>query len=187
MVIQTILDEYNLVAQELFKKNFLSIGLGSISLKLKADQMIINKKNKHYSEEDFYKRLHILREDMAWEEASEDVKIHAQIYRENSTIKSIAHIISLNVLTYAEIHHNSLNPIDFIGKTHLGKVPIIEIGNLQEWDENKEFIIARNLKKANVLIIKGLGIYIQTRDIREIIKTAVILDNSASILLNSHL
>jgi L-fuculose-phosphate aldolase len=187
LVINTILDEFNLVAQELFKKNFLSIGLGSISLKLKADQMIINKKNRHYSEEDFYKKLHILREDMAWEEASEDVKIHSQIYKENSNIKAVAYIVSLNVMTFAEIHHNSLNPIDFIGKTHLGKIPIIEIGNLQEWEENREFIIAKNLKKSNVLIIKGLGVYIQTRDIREIIKTAVILDNSASILLNSHL
>jgi L-fuculose-phosphate aldolase len=175
------------VAKELFNKNFLSIGIGSISLKLKADQMIINKKNKHFSEEDFFKRLHILREDMAWEEASEDVKIHSQIYKENSNIKAVAHIISINVLTFAEIHHSSLNPIDFIGKKHLGKIPIIEVGNLQEWEENKEFIIAKNLKKANVLIIKGIGIYIQTRDIREIIKTAVILDNSASILLNSHL
>ena len=187
MVIQTIIDEYNLIAKELFNKNFLSIGIGSLSLKLKADQMIINKKNKHYSEEDFFKKLHILREDMAWEEASEDVKIHSQIYKDNSNIKAIAHIISLNVLTFAEIHHNSLNPIDFIGKTYLGKIPIIEINNIQEWEENKEFIISKNLNKANVLIIKGFGIFIQTRDIREIIKTAVILDNSASILLNSHL
>ena len=44
MVSKTLLDEYNLIAQELFKKNFLNIGIGSLSLKLKADQMLINKK-----------------------------------------------------------------------------------------------------------------------------------------------
>ncbi len=187
MIIQSIIDEFNLVAKELFDKGFLSIGIGSISLKLKADQMIINKKNKHYLEEDFVKKLHILKEDMAWEEASEDVKIHSQIYKENSNIKAIANIISINVLTYAEIHHSFLNPIDFIGKSVIGKVPIIEIGNIQEWEENKEFIISKKLKQSDIIIVKGLGIFIQTRDIRELIKKAVILDNSALILLNSHI
>ncbi len=187
MVTKTIIDEFHLVSNELFEKNFLNIGIGSISLKLKADQMIINKKNKHCKEEDFVKYLHILKEDMAWEEASEDVKIHSEIYKQHSNTKAIARIISKNVLTFAQNHHNLLHPIDFTGKATLGKIPIIETGNLQKWEENKEFIIAKKLKENDIVIIKGFGIFIKTRDIREIIKKAVLLDNSAYFLLNSHI
>ena len=186
MINQTLLDEYNLIAQELFKKNFLNIGVGSLSLKLKADQMLINKKNKHYLEEDFIKKVHILRKNMAWEETSEDVKIHAEIYKLHSNTKAIAHIYPKNVMTFAQENHFFLNPIDFLGKKLIKKVPIIEIGNLQEWEENNEFIIAKNLKENDIVIIKGFGVFIKSRDLREIIKKAVILENSAYILLNSH-
>jgi len=184
--LKTILDEYFLIANELFRQNFLNIGLGSLSLKIKADQMLINKKNKHYLEEDFIKNVHILHENMAWEEASEDVKIHAEIYKLHSNTKAIAHIFPPNTMTFAEIHHLFLNPLDFTGKKYLNKIPIIEIGNIKEWEENKEFIIAKNLTENNIVIIKGFGVFIKTRDIREIIKLAAVMENSAFILLNSH-
>ena len=185
MSINVILDEYFLIAKELFNKNFLNIGLGSLSLKIKADQMLINKRNKHYLEEDFIKNVHILHENMAWEEASDDVKIHAEIYKLHSNTKAIAHIFPINTMTFAEIHHFFLNPLDFIGKQYLNKIPTIEMGNLKEWEENKEFIIAKNLNNTDIVIIKGYGVFIKTRDIREIIKLASIMENSAFILLNS--
>jgi len=147
--------------------------------------MLINKRNKHYLEEDFIKNVHILHENMAWEEASDDVKIHAEIYKLHSNTKAIAHIFPINTMTFAEIHHFFLNPLDFIGKQYLNKIPIIEMGNLKEWEENKEFIIAKNLNNTDIVIIKGYGVFIKTRDIREIIKLASIMENSAFILLNS--
>jgi len=186
LITKTIMDEYYLTAKELFNKNFINIGIGSLSLKLKADQMIINKRNKHYLEEDFIKKVHILHEDMAWKEASEDVKIHSKIYEQLSNTKAIANIFPINVMTFALNHHISLNPIDFLGKKKLGKIPIIEMGNIQEWEENKEFIISKYLKTNDIIIIIGYGVFIKTRDIREIITKAIILENSAFLLLNSH-
>jgi len=34
LIVKTIVDEYLLIVKELFEKNFLNMGLGSISLKL---------------------------------------------------------------------------------------------------------------------------------------------------------
>jgi len=185
LVTSTLIDEYLLVARELFKKDFMHIGLGSISMKLKADKMIINKKNKHVNEEDFIKTLHILKEDMAWEEATDDVKVHSKIYEQVPSAKAIIHICPKNVITYSLKRHNCLKPIDFIGKHFIKKVNIIEINSLQEWEENKEFIIAKELKHKDIVIIKGHSVYLKGRDLREILKKAVILENSAYMLLNS--
>ena len=183
MVVSTLKDEYLLIASELFRKNFIHIGLGSISLKLKADKMIINKKLKHISESDFIKTLHILKEDMSWEEATEDIKVHSKIYEQIPSAKAIVHIFPQNVITYSLKRDNALKPVDYLGKKYLGKVKIIEI-NSKQWDENEEFLIAKELKKTDILIIKGHSVYIKGRDLRELLKKAVVLDNSASVLLN---
>jgi len=185
VISKKIYDEFILVANELFKKDFLNIGIGSISLKLKADKMLINKRNKHITEEDFILIVNILRENMQWEEASEDIKIHSEIYKTYSNTKTIANIFPKNVLSYVEQKNvNEFIPSDFMGKTYLNQIPIITIKNLQEWEENSEFIITKALKNNNIVIVKGFGVFIKSRDIREIIKLSTILENSAYILLN---
>lgn len=185
MVAKTIIDEFLLITKILFEKNFLNMGLGSISLKLNNDQMLINKKNRHINENDFYKSVHILKKDLAWEEMSEDIKIHSKIYETISSTKAIANIFPLNTITFSLEHHNLLKPIDFIGKENIKQIKIIDITNKTEWNENKEFIIAKNLMESEILIVKGYGVFIKARDVREILKKAVILENSATILLNS--
>ena len=179
------IDEFLLVSKILFEKNFLNIGLGSISLKINNDQMLINKKNKHIYEEDFYKSVHILKKDLSWKEMSEDIKIHSKIYETFSSAKAIANIFPINIITFSIEHHNLLKPIDFLGKETLGEIKIINITNKREWNENKEFIISKVLKNSDIVIIKGYGVFIKARDVKEILKKAIILENSASILLNS--
>jgi len=185
LVTKTIIDEYLLVTKTLFEKNFLNMGLGSISLKLKADNMLINKKNKHILEDDFFKSVHILKKDMSWQETTSDVTIHSKIYEKISSTKAIANIFPINTITFAEEHHNTLKPIDFLGKSILNKIPIIEITNEKNWLENKDLIIAKKLQENDIVIIKGYGVFIKSRDIREILTKAVILENSAKILINS--
>ncbi len=185
MITRTIIDEYLLVAKALFNKNFLNMGIGSISLKLQTDQMLINKQNKHILEDDFFKKVHILKSDLSWKETSNDIKTHSKIYENISSTKAIANIFPINTITFSLEHHSYLNPIDQLGKKYIQKVPIIEIINTIEWEENKEYIISKNLKENDIVIIKGYGVFITSRDIREILKKAVILENSATILLNS--
>ena len=185
METKTIIDEFLLVTKILFEKNFLNLGLGSISLKINNDLMLINKKNRHIYENDFYKSVHILKKDLSWEEMSEDIKIHSKIYETISSTKAIANIFPLNTITFSLEHHSIIKPIDFIGKEYLKQIKIINISNKTEWMENKEFIISKNLKENNILIVKGYGVFIRARDVKEILKKAIILENSATILLNS--
>jgi L-fuculose-phosphate aldolase len=184
MVIATLIDEYKLIAKELFEKNLISIGLGSISLKLKADKMAINKKNKHVNEEDFIKMLHILKEDMSWKEATEDIKIHSKIYEQIPSAKAIVHIYPKNAIAYSLKGYKKLKPIDLIGKKYLNEVNILEITSQQEWEENKEFLIAKALKHKDIVIIKGNSVFIKGRDLKEILKKAIVLENSAYMLLH---
>jgi len=181
LIVKTIVDEYLLIVKELFEKNFLNMGLGSISLKLTNDQMIINRKNKHYLEDNFYKIVHIIKKDISWNEVSEDAKTHSKIYEAISSTKAIANIFAVNTITFSIENHSILKPIDILGKKHLKKVPVIDI-SLTE----KELEIPKIMKNNDIVIIKGYGVYIKSRDIREIIKKAIILENSAKILLNSH-
>jgi len=186
LVTKTIIDEYLLITKILFEKNFLNMGLGSISLKLKADKMFINKKNRHILEDDFFKSVHILKQDMSWQEITNDAKIHSKIYELISSTKAIANIFPINTITFAKGRHTILKPIDFLGKSILNKVPIIEITNEKNWMENKDLIIAKKLQDNDIVIIKGYGVFIKSRDIRKILQKAVILENSAKILINSN-
>jgi len=185
LITKTIIDEYLLVSKILFEKNFLNVGIGSISLKLQTDKMIINKQNKHILEEDFFKTVHILKSDLSWKETSVDIKTHSKIYETNSSTKAIANIFPINTITFSMKKEKIFKPIDFLGKKILSEIPIITIENSIQWEENKEFIISKKLKEYDIIIIKGYGVYIKTRDIKEILKKSIILENSAKILLNS--
>ncbi|MEO1928697.1 MAG: class II aldolase/adducin family protein [Nautiliaceae bacterium] len=184
MVIKTIKDEYKLTAQLLYEKNMLNLAVGSISLKIENDKMIINNQNKSVYEEDFCKIVHINKKDLSWKETSNDIEIHARIYKDISYAKTVLNVFPLNIITYS-LQHTMFKPIDYQGQQIIDKVKIIEIGDIQKWEENKEFIITNHLKEKNIVIIRGFGVFIIARDIKEAIKKAIILENSATILLNN--
>lgn len=186
MSVKTILEEYLLISSQLFEKNFLNIGLGSVSLKLETNKMIINKKNRHPKESDFALKVNILDKSLGWEEASEEIVIHSKIFEKYSNTKAIAVIFPKNAMTFASKRHSTLNPIDYRGKSVLESVPILDIPKKEEWEENKEFIISQHLKNKDVLIVNGFGVIIKSREIRDLIKKAVIIENSSYIILNSN-
>lgn len=181
MIVSTILDEYKLVSQILNKRNMLNIGLGSISLKLEDDKMIINKKNKTFLEDDFFTIVHINKKELSWNEASKDIKIHAKIYKTISYAKTILNIFPINTISYS-LTHTFFKPIDLQGKAILEKVKIIEMEN----EDNIDFMITKHLKERSILIIRGYGVFIIARDIKEALKKAIILENSTTILLNTN-
>ncbi len=184
MVISSIIDEYKLTAKILYEKNMLNLAIGSISLKLENDKMIINKQNKSVYEEDFCKIVHINKKDLSWKETTDDIDIHAKIYQNISQAKTVLNIFPLNIITYS-LQHTLFKPIDYIGQQIIEKVKIIEIDDIQKWKENKDFIITKHLKEKNIVIVRGFGVFVIARDIKEAIKKAIILENSATILLNS--
>ena len=180
MIVSTILDEYKLISQVLYKRNMLNIGLGSVSLKLEDDKMIINKKNKTFLEDDFFTIVHINKKELSWNEASEDIKIHAKIYKTISYAKTILNVFPVNTISYS-LNHTFFKPIDLQGKKILEKVKIVDMEN----EENIDFIVTKNLKERSILIIRGYGVFIIARDIKDALKKAIILENSTTILLNT--
>ena len=184
MIVKSIVDEYYLVARELFKKNFLNIGKGSLSLKIDNDKMVINKKNKHVLEDNFASVVNINTKTLAWGDVTEDVGIHAKIFQNRPDIKAIAEIFPVNTISYC-MSYNVFIPIDFTGKEKIGKVVVVDFQYGENWQESKDYIIPKVLERDDIVIVKGYGVFLVARDIREILQKAIILENSAYILLNS--
>ena len=184
MLVKNIIDEYYLVAKELFKKNFLNIGKGSLSLKIDSDKMILNREDKHVLEDNFASIVSINEKNLSWKDVTQDVSIHAKIFQTHLNVKAIAEVFPVNTITYS-MSHTTFKPIDFTGKEEIGSVEVIEIQNKEKWRENKEHIITKALSNNPVVIVRGYGVFLALRDIREILQKAIILENSAYILLNS--
>lgn len=172
------LNEFILTAKVLQEKNMLNIGFGSISFKTGNDTMIINKKNTCILEDNFYIQVNINNKTLAYKEANEDVSIHAKIYREISFAKAILNLYMPNTIAYSIIH-KKFQPIDEYGKKYFNKIEIIE-----DYKNEKNLIkLLNTLEQNEVAIIKAKSVIIISRDIKEALKKAFILNNSARILL----
>jgi L-fuculose-phosphate aldolase len=172
------LNEFILTARVLQEKNLLTIGYGSISLKTGNDTMIINKKNACIKEENFYIQININKKTLAYKEASEDASIHSKIYKEISHVKTIL-IISIPELLAYSIKHKKFSPIDTYGRKYFKNIKIVE-----DYDNEKNINqLLETLKENEIAIIKSKSIVIISRDIKEALKKAFILNNSVKILL----
>ena len=172
------LKEFQLTAKVLQQKNMLNIGFGSISIKTGNDTMLINKKNSCILENNFYISLNINNKTLAYKEANEDATLHSKIYREISFVKAIFNLYMPNTIAYSIIH-KQFQPIDEYGKKYLKKIEIIE-----DYDnENNLKKLLELLKQNEIAIIKAKSVIIISRDIKEALKKAFILNNSARILL----
>ena len=172
------LEEFKLIAKVLQQKNMLNIGFGSISIKTGNDTMLINKKNSCILEENFYISININNLTLAYKEANEDATIHSKIYREISFVKAVLNLYMPNTIAYS-ILHKKFQPIDEYGKKYLKKIEIIE-----NYDNEKNLKkLLELLEKNEIVIIKAKSVIIVSRDIKEALKKAFILNNSARILL----
>jgi L-fuculose-phosphate aldolase len=172
------LNEFILTSRVLQNKNMLTIGFGSISLKTGNDTMIINKKNSCILEDNFYIQVNINNKTLAYKEANEDAYLHAKIYKKISFAKAILNIYIPEIIAYS-INHEKFNPIDNYGKQHFNNIKIIE-DYKNEANLNKLLSV---LEQKEIAIIKSTSIIIISRDIKEALKKAFILNNSAKILL----
>ncbi|GAX88144.1 L-fuculose-phosphate aldolase [Lebetimonas natsushimae] len=178
MPVDFYINEFILAARVLQEKNMLNIGFGSISLKTGTDTMIINKKDTCIKEENFYIQVNINNKTLAYKESNEDVDIHSKIYKEISYAKTILNIFLPDIVAYS-IMHQKFNPMDAHGRKYFNNIKIIEDYN-NEKNLNK---LLETLKKDEITIIKAQSIFIISRDIKEALKKAFILNNSAKILL----
>ncbi len=173
--------DYKLVLNTLFEKNLFHIYQSSFSIRTENDRFMINKKDTIFCEEDIFTEIHY-KKDLSWQDASKDAHIHSYIYQKVSTAKCIAHIFSTNLVAYS-LYHNSFNPIDYYGINIIGRQNIYNLQNHNNLSNQIENIIFPKLQSNNIFIIKGYGAYLYERDVKELAKKALILENSAQILL----
>jgi L-fuculose-phosphate aldolase len=177
LAIDFYIKEFTLAANILQQKNMLSIGCGSISFKTGNDTMIINKKDSCILEENFYIRLNINNKTLAYKEANEDASLHAKIYKKISFAKTIFNIFIPEIIAYS-ITHKKLHFLDEYGKKTFESINIIE-----NYDNEKNLnTLIKTLEEKEIAVIKAKSIIIISRDLKEALKKAFILNNSAKII-----
>ncbi|OQX73852.1 MAG: hypothetical protein B6D59_04320 [Campylobacteraceae bacterium 4484_4] len=172
------------VSLSMFRKDFIGIFHGSLSAKIEEDRFIINKKEAIFDEltpADFIE-LNNAR-DYRWKDASIDALIHYHIYQNISEAKYIAYTMPPFVTAYT-LEHETITPKDYFGARELGKIDIYDPGRYETWYDRAKIEIYQKMmaSESSLLVIKGYGIYAYDRDLKNLVKTVALLENSCKIL-----
>ncbi|PHO10994.1 MULTISPECIES: class II aldolase and adducin N-terminal domain-containing protein [Malaciobacter] len=169
----------------MFRKNFFGIYHGAISAKVDHNSFIINTSDAIFDEmsENSFCHLSTTKQDYRWNIASIESHIHATIYNNIHEAKYIAFGVPIFTTAYT-LDHDLIVFDDYFGKTTFGEVPIINPGNYDSWYDRNALEITKYLKEShtNVMIIKGVGMYIYDRDINELVRKIAIMENSCRLL-----
>jgi L-fuculose-phosphate aldolase len=134
--------------------------------------------------EDFILLYH--NRDYRWKDASIDAGIHSQIYNVFADAKYIAYAMPPYTMSYA-LQHDIIIPQDYFGREQFKQIEVYTPKNLDSWYDRAELEISKHFEKSgsSIIIVRGYGIYIHSRDLTELAKMLSILENSCRILLLS--
>ena len=173
------------ISLALFRKNFFGIYHGSISKKIDHNSFVINSKEAIFDEidEKFLCQLSMNTNDYSWNMASIEAKIHNTIYTQIHEAKYVACGMPPYTTAYA-LEHDEIILEDYFGKTIFDTIIVHDPGDFETWYDRNSFEIPTLLKlsKNNVLIIKGVGVYVYDRDMNQLVKKIAILENSCRLL-----
>jgi len=173
------------ISLALFRKNFFGIYHGSLSKKTEHNEFIINTKDAIFDEieESTLCQLSIYNQDYSWDIASIDAAIHSAIYTQIHEAKYVSCGMPPYTTAYA-LDHDEIICEDYFGKTTFGKIPVHNPGDFDTWyDRNfREVPILLKLSPDNIVVIKGIGVYIFDRDINNLVKKVAVLENSCRLL-----
>ena len=186
MTNQHLLEEIRTVSLSMFRKNFVGVYHGSISVRTSASAFIINKKEAIFDEisESSLIHLDILKRDYRWNMSSMDTPIHEQIYQEMPEAKYISYTMPPYMTAYT-LSHAKLSPKDYFGDANIGEVLIYDPGNFSDWYNRAPYEITNFFKNntQQLMLIKGYGLFAYDRDIIEMAKKIALLENSARLLM----
>jgi L-fuculose-phosphate aldolase len=181
MIDKTIVKHLSDISLALFRKNFFGIYHGSLSKKLDHNNFVINKKEAIFDEinEKTLCKLSMTIHDYSWNLASIDALIHSSIYTQIHEAKYIAFGMPPYTSAYS-LEHDEVVFEDYFGKVTFGKLPIYDPGDFLSWyDRNfKEVPKAIKESPSNLIVVRGVGVYVYDRDMNDIVKKVAILENS---------
>ena len=185
MIDKNIVKHLSDISLTLFRKNFFGIYHGSISKKIDNNTFIINKKNAIFDEMDTnsFCKLIMNNSDYSWKLASLDVKIHNVIYSQIHEAKYIACGMPPYTTAYA-LEHNNIILEDYFGQITFNKILVHDPDDFKTWYDRNHIEIPTLMKESgnNILVIKGVGVYVYDRDMNELVKRIAILENSCRLL-----
>jgi len=181
----TIYKELKTLALSMFRKNMIGIYHGSMSARIELNKFLINKKDAVFDslgQSDFI--LLSGKKDYRWKIASIDAEIHYQIYSNVLDSKYILYAYPSYTIAYS-LSHQEIVPQDYFGYMHFNKIPVFDPGDFDDWYDRADVEISRYFmeNKTNIMVIKGYGVYLHSRDIIQMVKTLAILENSCRVLL----
>ncbi len=173
------------ISLALFRKNFFGIYHGAISKKIDHGSFIINKKDAIFDEIDeaALTQLKMNIHDYSWDQASMEAVIHSAIYTQIHEAKFIAFGMPPYITAYT-LEHDKIICEDYFGKTIFEEILVHDPGSFDDWYDRNHVEIPKLLKssKNNLIIIKGVGVYVYDRDMNDLVKKVAILENSARLL-----
>ena len=185
MVDKKIVNLLSNISLALFRKNFFGIYHGSISAKLHQDSFIVNTKEAIFDEINSSSlcELKIDVFDYSWNIASIEAAVHSIIYSQIHDAKYIVCGMPPYTTAYS-LTHSEIIFEDYYGKMLFDKILIHDPGDYASWYERNKFEIPSLLKLSpnNIIIIKGVGVYVYDRDINQLMKKVAILENSCRLL-----
>ena len=181
MIDKNIVRHLSDISLALFRKNFFGIYHGAISKKIDHNSFVINKKDAIFDEINSSSlcQLSMNHYDYSWKLASMEANIHNTIYHQIHEAKYIAFGMPPYTSAYS-LEHDSIEFEDYFGKVIFGKIDVYDPGDFSTWYERNSLEVTRELKLShnNIIVIRGVGVYVYDRDMNEMVKKVAILENS---------
>lgn len=175
-------------ALSFFRKDFFGIYHGSISAKLESTLFTINSRESIFDAIDEKQLIELhFNKDYRWKEASIDADIHMNIYKVITDAKFITFTMPPFTTSYS-LDHDIIIPQDYFGQQNIGQIPIYNPKQFDDWYDRASSEIAHYFltHDANVMVIRGYGIYAYHRDLHEMAKQLAIIERSCRILMLDH-
>lgn len=172
-------------ALSMFRKDFYGIYHGALSAKTETNRFVINTNEAIFDAIDDEHLLELyFDKDYRWNDASVDAGIHKGIYQKITDAKFITFSMPPFTTAYS-IEHNIIDPKDYFGHQELGQITIYDPKNFDDWYDRAATEIPKYFlnNEANVMVIRGYGVYAYNRNLHEMAKQLAVLEKSCRLLM----
>jgi len=172
-------------ALSMFRKDFYGIYHGAISAKTENTRFIINTKDSIFDAITDEQLLELnFSKDYRWNDASLDAGIHKGIYAHIKDAKFVTFSMPPYTTAYS-LEHNMIVPKDYFGYYELGAITIYDPKSFDDWYDRAATEIPKYFlnNQANIMVIRGYGIYAYNRNLHEMAKLLSVLEKSCRLLL----
>jgi L-fuculose-phosphate aldolase len=173
----------------MYRKNFVGIFHGAISVRGGNSTFIINKRGTIFDsiKDDDLIRLNY-KKDYRWHDASIDAGIHLKIYQNILEAKYVCYAMPEFSTAYS-MKRKLIIPEDYFTFQQIGEIRVYDPKDFKTWYDRADKEISEYFmnNRCNIMLIKGYGIYTYGRDLRDIIKQIALIENCCKLLYRKDL